>query len=114
MALNGYQLQYKRRMKKALALRAKADRQARALVARLATVLAQGEVAAGRVGRINTLYGTALSQRTDLVDGYRVAGTAAALNRVAAASLGGAPAAVFVNLPATPAGAMRPPDADLD
>ena len=114
MALTGYQLQYKRRMKKALALRAKADRQARFLVARLATVLAQGEVAADRIRRINTLYGTNLSQRTDLVDGYRVAGSAAALNQVAASSLGGAPAVVFVNLPVNSNDAMFPPDADLD
>ena len=114
MALTSYQLQYKRRMKKTLALRAKADRQARFLVARLVTVLAQGEVAAGRVDRINTLYGTALSQRTDLVNSYRVAGTAAALNQVAATSLGGAPAVVFVNLPANAPGAMLPPDAELD
>ena len=114
MALNGYQLQYKRRMKKALALRAKADRQARFLVARLATVLALGETAADHIGRINTLYGTNMSLRTDLVDGYRLAGTAAALNQVAAASLGGAPAAVFVNLPATSGDAMLPADADLD
>ena len=114
MALTGYQLQYKRRMKKALALRAKADRQARFLVARLATVLAQGEVAADRIGRINTLYGTALSQRTDLVEGYRAAGSATALNQVAAASPGGAPGVVFVNLPANSPGAMLPPDADLD
>ena len=76
MALTGYQLQYKRRMKKALALRAKADRQARFLVARLATVLALGETAADHIGRINTLYGTNMSLRTDLVDGYRLAGTA--------------------------------------
>ncbi|MFD2717470.1 hypothetical protein ACFST9_02005 [Hymenobacter monticola] len=114
MALTGYQLQYKRRMKKALALRAKADRQARFLVARLATVLALGETAADHIGRINTLYGTNMSLRTDLVDGYRLAGTAAALNQVAGASLGGAPAAVFVNLPATSGDAMLPPDADLD
>ena len=114
MVLTGYQLQYKRRMKKALALRAKADRQARFLVARLATVLAQGEVAADRIRRINTLYGTTLSQRTDLVDGYRVAGSAAALNQVAASSLGGAPAVVFVNLPVNSNDAMFPPDADLD
>lgn len=114
MAPTGYQLQYRRRMKKALALRAKADRQARFLVARLATVLALGETAAERIGRINTLYGTNVSLRTDLVNGYRLAGTAAALNQVAAASLGGAPAAVFVNLPATAGGAMLPPDADLD
>ena len=114
MALTGYQLQYKRRMKKSLALRAKADRQARFLVARLANVLAQGEVAANRIGRINLLYGTNLSQRTDLVDGYRVAGATAALNQVAAASLGGAPAVDFVNLPANSGGAMLPPDADLD
>jgi hypothetical protein len=114
MALTGYQLQYKRRMKKALALRAKADRQARFLVARLATVLALGETAADHIGRINTLYGTSMSLRTDLVDGYRLAGTAAALNQVAAASLGGAPAAVFVNLAANAGGAMLPPDTDLD
>ena len=114
MAFTGYQLQYKRRMKKALALRAKADQQARFLVARLATVLAQGEVAADHIGRINTLYSTNLSQRTDLVEGYRVAGTAAALNQIAATSLGGAPAVVFVNLPANSAGAMLPPAADLD
>lgn len=114
MALTGYQLQYKRRIKKALALRAKADRQARFLVARLATVLALGETAAGRIERIGTLYGTNMSLRTDLVDGYRLAGTAAALKQVAATSLGGAPAAVFVNLPANMGGAMLPPDADLD
>jgi hypothetical protein len=114
MALTGYQLQYKRRMKKALALRAKADRQARFLVARLATVLVQGEVAADHIDRLNTLYGTNLSLRTDLIEGYRVAGTAAALNQVAAASLGGAPVAVFVNLVANSADAMFPPDADLD
>ena len=114
MALTGYQLQYKRRMKKALALRAKADQQARFLVARLATVLALGEMAAGRIERIGTLYGTSMSLRTDLVDGYRLAGTAAALNQVAATSLGGAPAAVFVNLPANSGGAMLPPDVDLD
>ncbi|MBF9222509.1 hypothetical protein [Hymenobacter ruricola] len=114
MALTGYQLQYKRRMKKALAARAKADRQARFLVARLVTVLAQGETAADHIGRINTLYGTAMSLRTDLIDGYRLAGTAAALNLVASASLGGAPAAVFVNLPANSGGVMLAPDADLD
>ena len=114
MALTGYQLQYKRRMKKALAMRAKADRQARFLVARLVSVLALGETAAGRIERIGTLYGTSMSLRTDLVNGYRLAGTAAALNQVAAASLGGAPAAVFANLPANSGGAMLPPDADLD
>ena len=114
MALTGYQLQYKRHMKKALALRAKADRQARFLVARLATVLALGETAAGRIERISTLYGTSMSLRTDLLDGYRLAGTAVALNQVAAASVGGAPAAVFVNLPANAGGAILPPDVDLD
>ena len=43
-----------------------------------------------------------------------MAGTAAALNQIAAASLGGAPAAVFVNLAANAGGAMLPPDVDLD
>ena len=114
MALTGYQLQYKRRMKKALALRAKADRRTRHLVARLITALTQGETAADHIGRINTLYGTDVSLRTDLVDGYRLAGTAVALDQVAAASLGGAPDAAFVNLPANEGDAMLPPDVDLD
>ena len=114
MPLTGYQLQYKRRMKKALALRAKADRRARHLVARLITALTQGETAANHIGRINTLYGTGMSLRTDLVDGYRLAGTAAALDQIATASLGGAPDAVFVNLPVDSGDAMFPPDADLD
>ena len=83
-------------------------------MARLTTVLALGETAVDHIERIGMLYGTNLSLRTDLVDGYRLAGTAAALNQVAAASLGGAPAAVFVNLPATHGDAMLPPDADLD
>jgi hypothetical protein len=114
MPLTGYQLQYKRRMKKALALRAKADRRTRNLVARLMEALAQGETAAGRIDRINTLYGTNLSLRTDLVDAYRLAGTSAALGQVAATSLGGAPGVVFVNLPANAPGGMLPPDTDLD
>jgi len=114
MALNGYQLQYKRRMKKALALRAKADRRARILVARLISALSQGETAANHIARINALYGTTMSLRTDLVDGYRLSGTAAALDQIATVSLGGAPEAVFVNLPANAGDAMLPPDADLD
>ena len=39
MALTAYQGQYKRRMKKALRLRALTDKQARALAGRLANVL---------------------------------------------------------------------------
>ena len=51
-----------------LALRAKADRQARFLVARLATVLALGETAAVHIGRINTLYGTSMSLHVYFAD----------------------------------------------
>ena len=114
MAYSAYQVQYKRRIKKALALRARADRQARALAARLATALALGETAADHLSKINGLYGTAVSERTDLVEGYRQAGTSAGLSTVAAASLDGTPVVVFANIADGNGGAALAADADLD
>ena len=114
MALTAYQLQYKRRMKKALALRARADRRARALTARLVAVLADGSTAAAHIGRMNTLYGTAVSPRTDLLNGFSTAGTSAGLTSVAAASLDGTPAVVFSNIPDGNGGAALTGDTDLD
>ena len=67
-------------MKKALAPRARADRRARALIARLVTALADGGTAAAHIGRLNALYGTPVSPRTDLLNGFSTAGTAAGLN----------------------------------
>ena len=114
MALTAYQLQYKRRMKKAMALRARADRRARALTARLVAVLADGSTAAAHIARLNTLYGTAVSTRTDLLNGFSTAGTSAGLTSVAAASLDGTPAVVYVNIADGNAGAVLAGDADLD
>ena len=114
MALTVYQLQYKRRMKKALALRARADRRARALTARLVATLADGTTAAAHIGRLNTLYGTAVSTRTDLLSGFLTAGTSAGLTSVAAASLDGTPAVVYVNIADGNGGAGLAGDADLD
>ena len=114
MALTNYQLQYKRRMKKALALRTQADRKARNLAARLVAALTDGETAANHISRINALYGTALSQRTDLVDGFRQAGTAAGLTTVSAASLGGYPAVLYANVANANNGAALAGDVDLD
>ena len=80
MTLTAYQLQYNRRMKKALALRARADRRARALIARLVTALADGGTAAAHIGHLNALYGTTVSPRTDLLNGFSTASTSAGLN----------------------------------
>ena len=114
MALTAYQLQYKRRMKKALALRGRADRRARALTARLVAALTDGSTAAAHIGRLNKLYGTAVSTRTDLLDGFVAAGTSAGLTSVAAASLDGTPAVVYVNIANGNGGADLASDADLD
>ena len=101
-------------MKKALQLRARADRQARALASRLATALALGDTAADHISRINTLYGTNVSERTDLVEGYRQAGTVASLAAVAGASLDGTPVVVFANIADGNGGVVLAGDADLD
>jgi len=114
MALSAYQVQFKRRMKKALALRAKSDRRARALTARLVASLADGETAAGHLERINTLYGTSVSIRTDLVAGFKAAGTAAGLGTVAAASLDGVPAVVYAPIADGNGGLALAADVALD
>ena len=114
MALTAYQLQYKRRMKKALALRARADRRARALTDRLVAALADGSTAAAHVGRLNTLYGTAVSPRTDLLNGFSTAGTSAGLTSVAAASLDGTPAVVYVTIADGNGGTVLAGDTGLD
>jgi len=114
MALSDYQVQFKRRVKKALALRARADRRARALTARLVASLADGESAAARVARINTIYGTSVSARTDLVAGFKAAGTAAGLSTVAAASLDGVPAVVYSPIADGNGGVALAADAALD
>ena len=101
-------------MKKALALRARADRRARALTARLVAALADGSTAAAHIGRLNTLYGTTVSTRTDLLNGFSAAGTSAGLTSVAAASLDGAPAVVYANITDGNGGAVLASDADLD
>ena len=114
MKLTAYQLQYKRRIKKALALRARADTRARALATRLAAALADGSTAAARIGRLNTLYNTTVSPRTTLLSGFSTAGTAAGLTSVAAASVAGTPAVVYANIANGNGGAVLTGDTDLD
>jgi len=80
----------------------------------LVAALAVGELAAGYIARLNTLYDTNVSRRTDLVDGFHQAGTATALGTVAAASLDGTPAVVYANIANGNGGAELAGDADLD
>ena len=101
-------------MKMALALRARADRRARALTARLVAALTDGSTAAAHIGRLNALYGTTVSPRKDLLNGFSTASTSAGLTSVAAAGLDGKPAVVYVNIADGNGGAVLASDADLD
>ena len=114
MALTAYQGQFKRRMKKALRLRERTDKQARALATRLADALTRGESVTYRLAVLNALYGTSVSDRTDLQEAYRVAGTAAGLLAATAASGAGVPLVVFADVADANGGAKLPDDEDLD
>ena len=114
MALTAYQGQYKRRMKKALRLRALTDKQARALALRLANVLLRGEMVTYLVAQLNAVYRTSVSDRTDLQDAFKAANTATGLLAVTAASVAGAPVVTFVDVADANGGAALPADEDLD
>ena len=79
MALTAYQKQYKRRATKALALFTKAGKQVRVLVGQLVAAEQGNAAAAARIGRLNTLYGTALPGATALLEDFGTSETLANL-----------------------------------
>ena len=67
MALTAYQTQFKRRMKRAISLRAKADRKARRYTQLLADAIGAAEDAAAQMNALNQLYNVDVSTQTLLV-----------------------------------------------
>lgn len=67
MALTAYQIQFKRRMKRALGLRSKADRKARRYTQLLADALRLSQDAAAQLNTLNQLYNVDVSTQTLLV-----------------------------------------------
>jgi len=94
MATTAYQEQGKRRTRKALALRASADKRARRLALRLIVALTDAETAKRRLERVNVLYGTSYAPETMLVEDMRTADLSGKLGIYAGGSLEGAPAQV--------------------
>jgi hypothetical protein len=66
MALTAYQTQFKRRMKRAISLRAKADRKARRYTQLLADAIGAAEDAATQMNELNQLYNVDVSTYTIL------------------------------------------------
>ena len=64
MALTAYQTQFKRRMKRAISLRAKADRKARRYAQLLADAIGAAEDAATQMNELNQLYNVDVSTYT--------------------------------------------------
>ena len=64
MALTAYQTQFKRRMKRAISLRAKADRKARRYTQLLADSIGAAEDAAMQMDALNQIYGVDVSTYT--------------------------------------------------
>ncbi|WP_152559964.1 hypothetical protein [Hymenobacter sp. IS2118] len=67
MALTAYQQQFKRRMKRAISLRAKADQKARRYTQLLADAIGAAEDAAMQMNEINQLYNVDVSTYTLLM-----------------------------------------------
>ena len=64
MALTAYQIQFKRRMKRAISLRAKADRKARRYTQLLADAIGAAEDAATQMNELNQIYNVDVSTYT--------------------------------------------------
>ncbi len=64
MALTAYQTQFKRRMKRAISLRAKADRKARRYTQLLSDAIGAAEDAAMQMDALNQIYGVDVSTYT--------------------------------------------------
>ncbi|TGD81693.1 hypothetical protein [Hymenobacter wooponensis] len=65
--LTAYQKQFRQRMKRAISLRAKADRKARSYATRLATALLDAQMAAAMMNALNQTYNVDVSTQTLLV-----------------------------------------------
>ena len=112
--LSDYQVQAKRRLKKALGLRASADRKARTLALRLMAALNEANMAGDHLDTLNSLYGTAYAQRTDLTDFLLQNQTVTIIEKATLNTVAGSPDNVYVAVVNNKSGIALAADPDLD
>ncbi|WP_207895981.1 hypothetical protein [Hymenobacter gummosus] len=99
MALTAYQQQFKRRMKRAISLRARADRKARRYTQLLAEAIGAAEDAATQMNALNQLYNVDVSTQTILVHDVQQLATRTQLTDALAASTPGEELVIFNQIP---------------
>ena len=99
MALTAYQIQFKRRMKRAISLRAKADRKARRYTQLLADAIGAAEGAATQMNALNQLYNVDVSTYTLLTQALHANNGQAGLVGQLAQSTPGEELVIFNQVP---------------
>lgn len=99
MPLTPYQAQFKRRMKRAIRLRASADKKARRYTQLLADALGLAEDAAAQMNALNQLYNVDVSTQTLLIGDLRNLVTRAQLTGTLAQSTPGEEMVLFNQVP---------------
>ena len=99
MALTAYQQQFKRRMKRAISLRAKADQKARRYAQLLADAIGAAEDAAMQMNALNQLYNVDVSTYTLLTQALHANSGQEVLEEHLSASTPGEEAVIFNQVP---------------
>ena len=99
MALTAYQTQFKRRMKRAIRLRAKADQKARRYTQLLADAIGAAEDAAMQMNELNQIYGVDVSTYTLLTQALHANSGQEVLEDHLAQSTPGEEAVIFNQIP---------------
>lgn len=99
MALTAYQTQFKRRMKRAIKLRAKADAKARRYSQLLADSITAAEDAAAQMNALNQLYNVDVSTYTLLTQALHAGGVKGTLVGELSNSTAGEEVVIFTQVP---------------
>ena len=110
MALTAYQTQFKRRMKRAIKLRAKADQKARRYTQLLANTIGAAEDAAMQMNELNQLYNVDVSTYTLLTQALHVNSGQEVLVDHLAQSTPGEEVVLFNQVPDSNGGLELPPN----
>ena len=112
--LTAYQQQHRRRMKRAIKLRAAADRKARRYVVLLQTAMAAGDAAAQVCNELNQVYNQDISTQTILVHTALENAFQETIQNMLADSVPGEEALLLVTVPDANGGAVLPANSLLD
>ena len=110
MALTPYQIQFKRRMKRAIKLRAKADQKARRYTQLLSDAIGAAEDAAMQMDALNQLYNVDVSTYTLLTQALHANSGQEVLEDHLAQSTPGEEAVIFNQVPDGNGGQELPPN----